>query len=83
MNARLFINFILAANGGACRNRLWPPFAKARSRAQLPEAPRLERPLYRKAIIASVWLLISVLTRRAVVFHDGDFWSRDLEQGGR
>lgn len=65
MNARLFINFLF-----------WQPAAALRPHGALsalreskelarctPNAPRLERPLYRGVIVASLWLLaILVLT---------------------
>lgn len=65
MNARLFINFLF-----------WQPAATLRPQGALsaireskelarcvPEKPRLDRPLYRGAIVASVWLLaVLVLT---------------------
>ena len=60
MNARLFINFlfwqqtaVLGPNSGVEALRESKELARS-----VPEAPRLERPLYRGAIIASVWLLV-------------------------
>lgn len=60
MNARLFINFlfwqqtaVLGPNSGLAALRESKELARS-----VPEAPRLERPLYRGAIIASVWLLL-------------------------
>ncbi|MEP6810372.1 MAG: DUF4339 domain-containing protein [Chthoniobacterales bacterium] len=60
MNARLFINFLF-----------WQPAATLRPHGTLsalreskelarcaPESPKLDRPLYRGAIVASVWLLV-------------------------
>ena len=60
MNARLFINFLFWKQTAALGTH--PPLAALRESKELarsvPEAPRLERPLYRGAIIASVWLLL-------------------------
>jgi hypothetical protein len=60
MNARLFINFlfwqqtaVLGPNSGLEALRESKELARS-----APEAPRLERPLYRGAIVASVWLLL-------------------------
>jgi hypothetical protein len=65
MNARLFINFLFWQQTAVLGAH--PPLAALRESKELarsmPEAPRLERPLYRGAIIASVWLLfLLVLT---------------------
>jgi hypothetical protein len=60
MNARLFINFLFWQQTVALGTQ--PPLAALRESKELarcvPEAPRLERPLYRGAIVASVWLLV-------------------------
>ena len=60
MNARLFINFLFWQQTAVLGDH--PPLAALRESKELarsvPEAPRLERPLYRGAIIASVWLLL-------------------------
>ena len=60
MNARLFINFLFWQQTAVLGAH--PPLAALRESKELarsvPEAPRLERPLYRGAIIASVWLLL-------------------------
>jgi GYF domain 2 len=60
MNARLFINFLFWQQTAVLGTL--PPLAALRESKELarsvPEAPRLERPLYRGAIIASVWLLL-------------------------
>jgi GYF domain 2 len=60
MNARLFINFLFWQQTAALGAH--PPLAALRESKELarsvPEAPRLERPLYRGAIVASVWLLL-------------------------
>ncbi|MEY2489463.1 MAG: domain 2 [Verrucomicrobiota bacterium] len=60
MNARLFINFLFWQQTAALGTH--PPLAALRESKELarsvPEAPRLDRPLYRGAIIASVWLLL-------------------------
>lgn len=63
MNARLFINFLF-----------WQPAATLRPHGALsalreskelarsvPEKPKMERPLYRGAIVASVWLLVVLI----------------------
>jgi uncharacterized protein DUF4339 len=63
MNARLFINFLFWQQTAALG--AYPPLAALRESKELarsvPEAPRLERPLYRGAIVASVWLLLLLL----------------------
>ena len=60
MNARLFINFLFWQQTVVLGTE--PPLAALRESKELarsvPEAPRLERPLYRGAIVASVWLLL-------------------------
>jgi hypothetical protein len=60
MNARLFINFLFWQQTVVLGND--PPLAALRESKELarsvPEAPWLERPLYRGAIVASVWLLL-------------------------
>ena len=60
MNARLFINFLFWQQTAAFGPHTGP--AALRESKELarsvPEAPRLERPLYRGAIIVSVWLLL-------------------------
>ena len=60
MNARLFINFLFWQQTVVLETE--PPLAALRESKELarsiPEAPRLERPLYRGAIVASVWLLL-------------------------
>jgi hypothetical protein len=60
MNARLFINFlfwqqttVLGSTGSLAALRESKSLARS-----VPEAPRLARPLYRGAIVASVWLLL-------------------------
>ena len=60
MNARLFINFlfwqqttVLGSTGSLDALRESKELARS-----VPEAPRLARPLYRGAIVASVWLLL-------------------------
>lgn len=65
MNARLFINFLFWQQTVVLGAQ--PPLSALRESKELarsvPEAPRLDRPLYRGAIIASVWLLfLLVLT---------------------
>jgi len=60
MNARLFINFLFWQQTAVLEPN--PPLAALRESKELarsvPDAPRLERPLYRGAIVASVWLLL-------------------------
>lgn len=60
MNARLFINFLFWQQTAVLGAH--PPLAALRESKELarsvPEAPRLDRPLYRGVIIASVWLLL-------------------------
>jgi len=60
MNARLFINFLFWHQTVVLGTQ--PPLAALRESKELarsvPEAPWLERPLYRGAIVASVWLLL-------------------------
>jgi hypothetical protein len=60
MNARLFINFLFWQQTAVLGTQ--PPLAALRESKELarsvPHAPRLDRPLYRGAIIASIWLLL-------------------------
>ena len=60
MNARLFINFLFWQQTAVLGTQ--PPLGALLESKELarsvPEAPRLERPLYRGAIVASVWLLL-------------------------
>jgi len=60
MNARLFINFLFWQQTAVLGTQ--PPLRALLESRELarsvPEAPRLERPLYRGAIVASVWLLL-------------------------
>jgi len=60
MNARLFINFLFWQQTAVLGTE--PPFLALRESKELarslPDAPRLDRPLYRGAIVASVWLLL-------------------------
>lgn len=60
MNARLFVNFLFWQQTAVLGAH--PPLAALRESKELarsvPESPRLERPLYRGAIIASIWLLL-------------------------
>jgi len=65
MNARLFINFLFWQQTIVLGSE--PSLLALRESKELarsvPEAPKLDRPLYRGAIVASVWLLlILVLT---------------------
>lgn len=63
MNARLFINFLFWQQTAVLEPN--PPLAALRESKELarsvPDAPRLERPLYRGAIVASIWLLLLLL----------------------
>ena len=68
MTGRLFINFLFwrqTATLGA-----HPPLAALHESKELarslPEAPRLERPLYRGAITAAIWLLLLLVLTFAV-----------------
>jgi hypothetical protein len=60
MNARLFINFLFWWQTAVLESN--PPLAALRESKELarsePDAPRLERPLYRGAIVASIWLFL-------------------------
>jgi len=60
MNARLFINFLFWQQTVGLGTE--PPLAALRESKELARSvrggPRLDRPLYRGAIIASVWLLL-------------------------
>ena len=70
MNARLFINFLFWEQTAAFGDH-GPLLALRESRELarcLPEAPRLERPLYRGAIVASVWLVFLLFALIAVQF---------------
>jgi hypothetical protein len=63
MNARLFINFLfweqIAAFG---EDGVLLALRESKELARCtPDAPRLDRPLYRGAIVASVWLLLLLL----------------------
>jgi hypothetical protein len=70
MNARLFINFLFWQQT-VTLGRL-PPMAAVRESKELarsvPQAPALERPLYRGAIVASVWFLLVLVLTFAVQF---------------
>jgi len=70
MNARLFINFLFweqTAAFGEDGALLALRESKELARC-VPEAPKLERPLYRGAIVASVWLLFLLFALIAVQF---------------
>ena len=60
MNARLFINFLFWQQTTVLESS--PTLIALRESKELarsvPEAPRLERPLYRGAIVASIWLFL-------------------------
>jgi hypothetical protein len=70
MNARLFINFLFWEQTAAFGNE--GPVLSVRESKELarclPDAPRLERPLYRGAIVASLWLIFLVFALIAVQF---------------
>lgn len=70
MNARLFINFLFWEQTAAFgENGALLSLRESRELARCaPEAPRLERPLYRGAIIASVWVLLLLFLLIAVQF---------------
>ena len=66
MVARLFINFLFwqqagALGGAEVMEALRESKDLARSRTELP---RVQRPLYRGALIASVWLLVMIGCQR-------------------
>src|SRR5256714_1896104 len=70
MNARLFINFLFWEQTAAFGED-GPLLAVRESRELarcLPQAPRLERPLYRGATVASVWLIFLLFALIAVQF---------------
>jgi len=70
MNARLFINFLFWEQTAAFGED-GPLLAVRESRELarcLPEAPRLERPLYRGATVASIWLIFLLFALIAVQF---------------
>ncbi len=70
INARLFINFLFWEQTAAFGDD--GPFLAVRESKELarclPDAPKLERPLYRGAIVASVWLLVLLFAVIAVQF---------------
>jgi hypothetical protein len=70
INARLFINFLFWEQTAAFGNE--GPLLALRESKELarcrPDAPRLERPLYRGALVASVWLLVLLFALIAVQF---------------
>jgi GYF domain 2 len=63
MNARLFVNFLFWQQTTVLGAH--PPLDALRESKELarsvPEAPRLERPLYRGATVASAWLLLLLM----------------------
>jgi hypothetical protein len=70
MNARLFINFLFweqTAAFGEDGALLAIRESKELARC-LPDAPKMERPLYRGATVASVWLLVLLFALIAVQF---------------
>jgi hypothetical protein len=70
MNARLFINFLFWEQTAAFgENGALLALRESRELARCaPEAPKLERPLYRGAIIASVWVLLLLFLLIAIQF---------------
>jgi hypothetical protein len=70
MNARLFINFLFWEQTAAFGDD--GPLTAVRESRELarcvPEAPRLDRPLYRGAIVASLWLIFLLFALIAVQF---------------
>ncbi len=60
MNARLFINFLFWHQTSALRSEgSLAALHESKELARcVPDGPRLERPLYRGALVASVWLLV-------------------------
>ena len=70
MNARLFINFLFweqTAAFGEDGALLAVRESKELARC-VPEAPKMDRPLYRGAIVASVWLLVLFFALIAIQF---------------
>ena len=63
MNARLFINFLFWQPAAALRpHGALSAIRESKELARcVPEKPKLERPLYRGAIVASVWLLLILI----------------------
>lgn len=63
MNARLFINFLFWQQTVALgEESTLMALRESKELARCaPEAPKLDRPLYRGAIVASVWLLLALL----------------------
>lgn len=70
INARLFINFLFWEQTAAFGNE--GPLLAVRESKELarcvPDAPKMERPLYRGAIVASIWLLFLIFALIAVQF---------------
>jgi hypothetical protein len=60
MNARLFINFLFWEQTAAFEaENAFVAVRESRELARcVPEAPRLDRPMYRGALLASLWLLL-------------------------
>ena len=70
MNARLFINFLFWEQTAAFGDEgalLAVRESKELARCA-PEAPRMERPLYRGATVASIWLIVLLFALIAVQF---------------
>src|SRR5436853_7300361 len=70
MHARLFINFLFWEQPAAFGEN--GPLLAVRESKELarcvPDAPKMDRPLYRGAIVASVWLLFLLFAVIAVQF---------------
>ena len=70
MNARLFINFLFWEQTAALGdNGILLALRESKELARcVPDAPRLDRPLYRGAIIASLWVLLLLFLLIGVQF---------------
>ena len=70
MNARLFINFLFWEQTAAFgKEGALLALRESKELARcVPEAPKLDRPLYRGATVASVWLLVLLFATVAVQF---------------
>ncbi|HKP94076.1 MAG TPA: DUF4339 domain-containing protein [Chthoniobacterales bacterium] len=68
MNARLFINFLFWEQTAALKDEgALLALRESRELARcVPEAPRLDRPLYRGALVASLWVLLLLFLTMAV-----------------
>jgi hypothetical protein len=70
MNARLFFNFLFWEQTAAFgAENAFVALRESKELARcVPEAPRLERPLFRGALVASLWLLLLLFAVVAVQF---------------